>query len=164
MEGGLSLPIEALLPCTASLWLRHRVRGEELRWSKGDWASCEHRTSKLSLEEFYILAQTYELGGEKFNDLFETAVRMFPNDQVANLNAANSAISKGDYRSALRYLDKAGDMPEAIYTRGVLEVYREDNQAAKPYLEKALKLGITEAKQALEEIAKNRNIVTKNNK
>lgn len=119
---------------------------------------------KLSLEEFYILAQTYELGGEKFNDLFETAVRMFPNDQVANLNAANSAISKGDYRSALRYLDKAGDMPEAIYTRGVLEVYREDNQAAKPYLEKALKLGITEAKQALEEIAKNRNIVTKNNK
>ena len=89
---------------------------------------------------------------------------MFPNDQVANLNAANSAISKGDYRSALRYLDKAGDMPEAIYTRGVLEVYREDNQAAKPYLEKALKLGITEAKQALEEIAKNRNIVTKNNK
>lgn len=118
----------------------------------------------LSLEEFYILAQTYEPGGEKFNELFETAVRMFPNDPVANLNAANSAISKGDYRSALRYLDKAGDMPEAIYTRGALEVYMEKNQDAKPYFDKALNLGVSEAEKALVEVVKNRNIVRKNNK
>ncbi len=118
----------------------------------------------LSLEEFYILAQTYELGGEKFNDLFETAARMYPNDPVANLNAANSAILKGDYRSALRYLEKAGDMPEAIYTHGVLEVYQEREEAARPHFEKALGLGVAKAKRALEEIAKNRNILTKKNR
>jgi hypothetical protein len=56
----------------------------------------------LSLEEFYILAQTYESGSEEFNELFETAVRMYPNDPVANLNAANSAILRRDYRDALR--------------------------------------------------------------
>ena len=112
----------------------------------------------LSLEEFYLLAQTYEPGSEKFNELFETAVRMYPNDPVANLNAANSAILKGDYRSALRYLDKAGDMPEAIYTRGALEVYMENNAGAKPYFEEAQQLGIPQADVALEEIAKNRNI------
>ncbi|MBO5890162.1 MAG: DUF3868 domain-containing protein, partial [Alistipes sp.] len=79
----------------------------------------------LSLEEFYILAQTYESGSDEFNDLFETAVRMYPNDPVANLNAANSAILRKDYRGALRFLDKAGDLPEAVYARGALEIYME---------------------------------------
>ena len=83
---------------------------------------------------------------------------------VANLNAANSAILKGDYRSAARYLNKAGDTPEAIYTRGALEVYMENNEAAKPYFEEALKQGNTKAEAALTEIAKNRNIYKMNNK
>jgi tetratricopeptide (TPR) repeat protein len=110
----------------------------------------------LSLEEFYILAQTYESGSDEFNDLFETAVRMYPNDPVANLNAANSAILRKDYRSALRFLDKAGDLPEAKYARGALEVYMEDYDAAKPYLMEAQKLGIAKSEEVLKEIAKNR--------
>lgn len=118
----------------------------------------------LSLEEFYILAQTYEPGSDKFNELFETAVRMYPNDPVANLNAANSAILKGDYRSALRYLDKAGDMAEAVYTRGALEVYMDNNEAAKQYFEEAKRRGVSQAEVALAEIAVNRNIITMNNK
>lgn len=117
----------------------------------------------LSLEEFYVLAQTYESGSDEFNELFEVAVRMYPNDPVANLNAANSAILKGDYRSALRYLDKAGDMTEAVYTRGALEVYMDNNEAAKPYFEEAKRRGVAQAEVALVEIAKNRNIVTMNN-
>lgn len=112
----------------------------------------------LSLEEFYILAQSYESGSEEFNELFEIAVRMYPDDPVANLNAANSAILKKDYRTALRYLEKAGDTPEAIYTRGVLEVYMEDNDAARPYLTEAKKLGIPQAEVVLKEISINRNV------
>lgn len=112
----------------------------------------------LSLEEFYILAQSYESGSDEFNDLFETAVRMYPDDPAANLNAANSAILRKDYRSALRYLEKAGDTPEAIYTRGVLEVYMEDNDAAKPYLMEARKLGIAQAEEVMKEISVNRNV------
>ena len=77
----------------------------------------------LSLEEFYILAQSYEEGSEKFNELFETAVRMYPNDPVANLNAANTAILKRDYREALLRLERAKSLPEAVYARGALEVY-----------------------------------------
>lgn len=112
----------------------------------------------LSLEEFYILAKTYESGSDAFNDLFETAVRMYPNDPVANLNAANSAILRRDYRGALRFLDKAGDLPEALYARGALEVYMEDFEKAKPYLMEAKKLGIAKAEEVLAEISKNRNI------
>jgi hypothetical protein len=112
----------------------------------------------LSLEEFYILAQTYESGSDAFNDLFETAVRMYPNDPVANLNAANSAILRKDYRGALRFLENAGDLPEAVYARGALEVYMEDCEAAKPYFIEAKKLGVAKAEEALAEISKNRNI------
>ncbi|MBR5821969.1 MAG: DUF3868 domain-containing protein [Alistipes sp.] len=112
----------------------------------------------LSLEEFYILAQTYESGSDEFNALFETAVRMYPNDPVANLNAANSAILRKDYRGALRFLDKAGNLPEATYARGALEVYMEDFESAKPYLLEARKLGIAKAEEVLTEIAKNRNL------
>ena len=117
----------------------------------------------LSLEEFYILAQTYEPGCDKFNNLFETAVRMYPNDPVANLNAANAAILKGDFKSAQRYLDKAGLMPEATYARGAMEVYMGNFDAAKPYLLEAQRLGIAQASVALSEIAKERNIVRMNN-
>jgi tetratricopeptide (TPR) repeat protein len=117
----------------------------------------------LSLEEFYILAQSYESGSEEFNELFETAVRMYPDDPAANLNAANSAILKKDYRSALRYLEKAGDTPEAIYTRGALEVYMEDNDAAMPYLVEARKLGISQAEAVLKEISVNRYVYKKKN-
>lgn len=113
----------------------------------------------LSLEEFYILAQTYEPGSDKLNELFETAVRMYPNDPVANLNAANSAIQRNDYRSAARYLDKAGDLPEAVYTRGVLEVYLENKEMAKSYFIEAQKLGVPQAESAIVEVSKNRNIV-----
>lgn len=118
----------------------------------------------LSLEEFYILAQAYESGSEKFNELFETAVRMYPNDPVANLNAANSAILRNDYRGALRFLEKAGDIPEALYARGVLEVYAEDYDAAKHYLKEAQKLGVSKAENVLKEISKNRNIYRKSDK
>ena len=112
----------------------------------------------LSLEEFYILAQTYESGSDAFNDLFETAVRMYPNDPVANLNAANSAILRKDYRGALRFLDKAGDLPEAVYARGALEIYMDNPEAAKPHLIEAQNLGVAEAEEVIREIAKNRNI------
>jgi tetratricopeptide (TPR) repeat protein len=107
---------------------------------------------KLSLDEFYILAQTYEEGSEELDELFEIAVRMYPSDEIANLNAANAAMAKGDFERALRYLDKAGDRPEALYARGALEVLREDYAAAMPYLEQAKELGIEEAQTTIDGI------------
>ena len=116
----------------------------------------------LSLEEFYILAQAYEPGSDEFNELFETAVRMYPDDPAANLNAANSAILRKDYRNALKYIDKAGNLPEAVYARGALEVYMNDFDAAKPYLKEAGKLGISQAEVVMNEISVNRNIYKMN--
>lgn len=85
---------------------------------------------KLSLNEMYRLAQTYEAGSDEYNEVFETAVRMYPNDEVANLNAANSAMNRKDFPSAERYLSKAGKSTEATYARGVLAAMKGDYAAA----------------------------------
>ena len=108
---------------------------------------------KLSLEEFYVLAQTYEPGSDKLNALFESAAKVYPDDEVANLNAANAAMQKGDYAKALNYLSKAGKRAEAVYARGVLEMLRKDYSAAALYLEEAKRMGVAQAEPLAEAIA-----------
>lgn len=68
--------------------------------------------SKLSLNEMFLVAETYETGSEPFNEVFEVAVRMYPDDPVSNLNAAISAINTRQLDKAKRYLAKANDCPE----------------------------------------------------
>ena len=77
---------------------------------------------KLSLNEFYLVAGKYEPGTVEFTDVFETAVRIFPNDTIANLNAANAAIRRDDYVRAEQYLEKAGDIPEAVYALSLIHI------------------------------------------
>ena len=109
---------------------------------------------KLSLNEFYLAAQTYETGSDEFNEVFETAVRMFPDDPTANLNAANTALQRGDMAAAERYLAKSGESAEATYTRGVYELMTENYDAAEQYMSRAKSEGIPQADGALEQIAK----------
>ncbi len=105
---------------------------------------------KLSLNEFYLVAQKYEPGSEAFTDVFETAVHIFPNDEIANLNAANAEMRRGDNARARRYLDKAGDSPEAAYARGALAIREGDYATARRYLSDASKRGIAQADKTLE--------------
>lgn len=107
---------------------------------------------KLSLNEFYLVAGRYEPGTEEFTEVFETAVRMFPTDTVANLNAANAAIRRDDFVTARRYLDKAGTSAEAVYARGALAVREKDYKAAVAYLEKAAGMGLRQAGKVLHEL------------
>lgn len=111
---------------------------------------------KLSLNEFYLAAQEYEPGTDEFTEVFETAVRMFPDDAVANLNAANAAMRRGDNAGAARYLERAGDSPEAVYARGSLAVRMKDYEPARKYLNEAKALGLEQAAVTLEELENGR--------
>lgn len=105
---------------------------------------------KLGLNEFYLVAQTYEPGTEEFNQVFETAVRMYPDDPVANLNAANTALQSGNLDLAARYLEKAGDAPEADYARGAYALLLEEYDEAERCMLRAEERGVELAAQALE--------------
>jgi hypothetical protein len=110
---------------------------------------------KLSLNEFYVVAQAYEPGSDQFTEVFETAVRMYPTDATANLNAANAAIRRDDYVNAERYLARAGNTPEAAYAHGALAIRRGDFQSALYWLNEARDLGITQAQITMDQLPSN---------
>ena len=84
-------------------------------------ALIKTRPQLLSQDEMYQVAQTYEPGSKEFNEVMEIAVRMFPDDPTANLNAACTRLDQGDAAGAKPYLDKAGDSLEAQEARNIYE-------------------------------------------
>ena len=101
--------------------------------------------NKLSLQEFYTAASTLDKGSDEFNTVFETAAAMYPADETANLNAANAAISRGDYSIAAERLEKAGGSAEADYARGVLAIAQSDYSSALDHFKVASAKGLEEA-------------------
>ena len=53
----------------------------------------KRRPQNLSLNEMFLVANTYPKGSQEFIDVFETAVRMYPDSEIANMNAATAALS-----------------------------------------------------------------------
>ena len=107
---------------------------------------------KLSLNEIYLAAQGLEPGSDDYNEVFETAVRMFPSEPVASLNAANASMQRGDLVGAARYLDRAGDSPEATYARGVYAALNKDFAKAVELMEKAVRDGLRDDQGILDHV------------
>ncbi len=110
------------------------------------------RPRNLSLEEFYLLSTKYRPGEEEFNRIFLEAVKTYPDDPVANLNAAMAKIQAGDCDKAQDYLRKAGDGGEALYANGLFLALIEDFSGAEEYFSRALSAGVPEAEAALEQL------------
>lgn len=108
------------------------------------------KPKQLSLEEMYLVAQTYEPGSDEFNEVFQTAVRLYPEDETANLNAACAEIERGDYKAASRYLAKAGNSPYAAHARGVMAMKQGNDDEARRQFTIAAQGGVKEAQQNLD--------------
>lgn len=107
---------------------------------------------KLSLSEMYTLASNYEPGSEEYNEIFETAVRMYPDDETANLNAANAAMNVGNLKAAEKYLQKAGNSAETIYAKGILAALQGDREKAETLIQSSIFKGLNQAEQILENL------------
>ena len=107
---------------------------------------------KLSLNEMYLAAQDMKLGSEEYNETFEVAVRMFPDDEVANLNAANAAMGRGDMKNAEYYLKKAGNSPQAVYGRGTYAALKKEFDMAEKMFTEAAHRGLADAEEMLKQI------------
>lgn len=106
----------------------------------------------LSLEEFFVAAQNYDSGSPEWDEIFHQAVRTYPNDPVANLNAANAELQKGDLDAARAHLLKAGDSPAADYARGNLEALEGNYSEAEALFRQAAEAGFPKAEKALENL------------
>lgn len=109
--------------------------------------------TKLSHEELFLLAQSYEKDTPEYREVIETAVSLFPDDPEANLNAAAAALDSGDLDKAEEYIAKAGDSPEAAYTAGVIAAKRGDYDRAIQLLKDAEGLGIAKATPIIRRIS-----------
>lgn len=110
------------------------------------------RPGDLSLQELFVLAGSLPEGSEGYSDVFETAVRLFPDSEEAALNAAVAGMKRGDYQGAMRHLKRAGSSPEAIYARGLAAAYTGNYDEAGKYLKEAESLGVEAATQALQNL------------
>ena len=94
------------------------------------------RPDLLGLNELYLIAGQLEEGSPEYNELFATAVRLYPDDATANTNAAvmllrgaisdynaGKAVDKQRLATAQHYLEKAGDSPEASLARTVANAF-----------------------------------------
>ena len=114
------------------------------------------RPQNLSLNEMYLVANTYPNGSREFINVFETAVRLFPEDDVAKLNAAIAALSRGDTETAGQFLAqvKHQELPEYANAAGVLALLKGDYDAAERFLQAASDAGLEVAGKNLEELGK----------
>lgn len=100
---------------------------------------------KLSLDELFRLARSYDSNSPEFMEVMEVAVRMYPDSETANLNAALTAASRGEIDKARRYLARAGKSPNALYAAGVTEARAGNIDAAIALFSQAEAAGVTEA-------------------
>lgn len=99
---------------------------------------------QLGLNELYLMAQELTPGTPEYEQLFLTAVRLYPDDPVAALNAAvvclqcvvatlspqQGVTDKANLRLATDYLMKAGQTPEALNARAVVAALDGQKQQA----------------------------------
>ena len=113
------------------------------------------RPQNLSLNEMFMVANSYPAGSQEFVDVFEVAVRMYPKNEIANMNAAAAAILRNDLVAAERYLNKVNSKePEYNNSLGVVALLKGDYNQAEKYLKAAADSGLETAKDNLNELAK----------
>lgn len=101
--------------------------------------------SQLSLDEMFRVAQTYEAGSPQYNEVFEVAVRIYPDDPVSNLNAAVTAINAKLFDKARHYLRRAADTPERQLAEAALQIHGGKLDEARTLLEPLTDTRVAEA-------------------
>lgn len=106
----------------------------------------------LSQRELFLVAGTYETGSDAFNEVFDLILRQYPEDTVANINAAGVMLLRGEDNTAKRYLDKAGEDPRALNNLGVYYLKTGDLDRAETLFNQAAAQGVPEAAHNLGEV------------
>ncbi|MBO4905645.1 MAG: hypothetical protein J5486_01245 [Bacteroidaceae bacterium] len=74
----------------------------------------------LSMNEMFLVAQSYEEGADGWRDALLIAAHQYPDDETANLNAACACVKTYRLVDAKKYLKKAGNSQQAKYVNDVI--------------------------------------------
>ena len=73
------------------------------------------KPQQLSLQEMFLVAQTYEPGSPEFNEVFDIAVRLFPDDETAT---GSYPQEQDQSAGLLRPVCSLSEMDEEVQTLG----------------------------------------------
>lgn len=109
----------------------------------------------LSLAEMYQVARHYRPGTDQYREVYEIAAYHFPDDVVANVNAASAVMLTGDLQSAWNYLRKVESDPRSWNNMGVLTLMEGDAAAAEVWFRKAVGVEPQRARSNLQFVMEN---------
>lgn len=99
----------------------------------------------LSLDEMYRVAKYYEPGSKQYREVYEIAAREYPNDAIANNNAAASLLQEGKADEAFPYLKKTAGKAESLLNYGAYHYIKGELDEALDYFNQAKAAGIERA-------------------
>jgi tetratricopeptide (TPR) repeat protein len=131
----------------------YTVRGFSMEEAK---ELLKTRPQLLSLNELFMVANSYPNGSEEYKYAFDVAARMFPQDATANLNAGAVEIETGAYDAAIARLGRLST-PEAWNDLGVAYAKQGNTAAAEANFRKAAAAGSADAAHNLEQLQRLKN-------
>lgn len=109
------------------------------------------RPHLLSLNEMFLVANSYPKNSEEFKEVFDIAVRIFPDNPISKINAAAMEIETGAVDRAVKRLVGI-ESPEAWNNLGVAYAIRGDLVQAGEYFRRAAQSGNADAMKNLEQL------------
>lgn len=111
------------------------------------------RPQLLSLNEMFLVANSYPKDSKEFKEVFEIAARMFPENPIGKVNTAAMEIETGSVGRAIEHL-KGIENPESWNNLGVAYAQQKNFTLARQYLKRAVQAGNTNAAHNLDQLEK----------
>ena len=112
------------------------------------------RPHLLSLNEMFLVAETYEAGSAAYNEVFEIAARTFPNDIISNINVAAIDLQNGNADAAYDRLTKLQDNPKVWNNLAIAMAMKGMYEEADALLQRAVAQNDKDAGANAEELKK----------
>ncbi len=132
--------------------IEYNVRNFNLEEAKN---LLKTRPDLLSVEEIYMVADSYGKGSAEYDEAMLTAARTYPANAAAVVNGACVKMEQGDVKGAIDLLEgcEVKDDASVLNALGVACARDKQYDKAKEILERALKAGSMEAQKNLEQLA-----------
>ena len=115
---------------------------------------------KLSVDEMYKVAGSYERGSKEYNHVLAVAAEHYPEVVAAAINAAHLAIVEERLDDALAILERSNQSDARIIAaQGYIYLLKQEYDTARELLRIAAKDGNEDAKHNLEELDKHLNSI-----
>ena len=108
----------------------------------------------LSLNEMYLVAQSYPADSKEFKEVFDIATRLYPNEPIAIINSAAADIEGGNNQAAIDRMQRIENDPRTWNNLGVAYARLGDFEKAKEYFDKAVDRNDNDAVANTEELQK----------